>query len=408
VPDRTAVHHPIFARFYAKAAPGMERKGAGEHRDELLAGLAGRVVEVGAGNGLNFAHYPTGVTEVVAVEPEPHLRRLAEEAARTSPVPVRVVDGLAQSLPLADGALDAAVASLVLCSVPDQSDALAEIRRVLRPGGELRFYEHVRASTPKLARAQRIADVVWPWFGGGCHTSRETTAAVERAGFEILELRRFTFRPCAAAALVAPHVVGRARRPSQHGRRPAMLDAMAAPRLDPIPRERRDPRTEELLAALRATPDAHDLNIFATLAHHPKLLKRWVAFGGTLLYGGELPPRDRELLVLRTAWRCGTDYEWGHHVEFAHQTGLSDGEIERCARPLDPGAHDADAVLLRAADELHADARIGDETWAALASRYSAAQLVEVCMLVGQYHLVAFALRSLGVEREPGIVGLPG
>ena len=128
------VRHPIFARLYARVSPGVERKGAAEHRDELLAGVAGRVIEIGAGNGLNFAHYPASVTEVVAVEPEPYLRGRAQEAAESAPVPVTIVDGVADDLPADDGAFDAAVASLVLCSVPDQATALAEVRRVLRPG----------------------------------------------------------------------------------------------------------------------------------------------------------------------------------------------------------------------------------------------------------------------------------
>jgi alkylhydroperoxidase family enzyme len=182
---------------------------------------------------------------------------------------------------------------------------------------------------------------------------------------------------------------------------------MGTPRLDPIPRDHRDERTEELLAALRPSPDAPDLNIFATLAHHPKLLKRWAAFGGTLLYGGELPPRDRELLILRTAWRCGAGYEWGHHVDFARDAGLRPDEVARCARPVDPDDRSDDATLLRAADELHEGARITDETWDALARRYTPAQLVEVCMVVGQYHLVAFTLNTLGVEPEAGVATLP-
>ncbi len=182
---------------------------------------------------------------------------------------------------------------------------------------------------------------------------------------------------------------------------------MTPPRIPPLPREGRDPRTEELLAGLRR-PDGSELNIFATLAHHPKLLKRWSAFGGVLLYGGRLSDRERELLIMRTAWHCRAHYEWGQHVAFARAAGLTDDDIERIVTGPDAGGWSPeDAALLRAADELHADSRIGDVTWAELADRYDEQQLIEVCMVVGQYHLVAFTLGSLGVEPEPGLPEMP-
>jgi 4-carboxymuconolactone decarboxylase len=173
-----------------------------------------------------------------------------------------------------------------------------------------------------------------------------------------------------------------------------------APRIPPLPAAERDPRTEAILEPLRR-PDGTELNIFATLARHPKLFKRWSAFGGTLLYGGTLPARERELLILRTGYLCRAHYEWGQHVEIARAAGLSDEEIARVAEgPAAAGWSTGDADLLRAADELHADSRIGDTTWAALAERWDDQQLIEVCMVVGQYHLVSFALNSLGVEPE--------
>jgi alkylhydroperoxidase family enzyme len=177
-----------------------------------------------------------------------------------------------------------------------------------------------------------------------------------------------------------------------------------------LPPDERDERTEELLRGLRAGPGPgdEDLNIFATLARHPRLLKRWSAFGGTLLYGGELPERERELLILRTAWNCRADYEWGQHVRIGLASGLTEEEVARVpdGAPAE-GWSDDDAALLAAADELHDGARIGDQTWRALAARLSEAQLIELCMLVGQYHLVAFTLNSLGVEREDGVPALP-
>lgn len=208
------VHHPIFARMYALLSRSDEKSGQAEHRRELLAGIEGRVVEVGAGNGLNFKHYPTGVRELVAVEPEDYLRKRAEAEAPKAPVPVRIVDGLADGLPFEDGSFDAGVACLVLCSVPDQAKALAELLRVIRPGGELRFYEHVLAHSPRFARFQHRVLPVWRRLAGGCHCDRETGKAIEAAGFEIHECRRFPFRESLIEAPATPHILGVAKRPA--------------------------------------------------------------------------------------------------------------------------------------------------------------------------------------------------
>lgn len=177
------------------------------------------------------------------------------------------------------------------------------------------------------------------------------------------------------------------------------------PRLAPIATEGRDPRTEHLLESLRFDPDGPDLNLFTTLAHHPRLLKRWSAFGGLLLAGGALPARDREVLILRTAANCGADYEWGHHVAIGRAVGLTGDEIDALAGA---DAEEVDATLVRAADELHADGVISDATWTELAARYDEAQLIEVPMVVGQYHLVAFTLRSLGIQPEGAATPIPG
>ena len=156
--DASPIRHPIFARFFDRLSRLMERE-VGEHRRELLAGLSGRVVEIGAGNGMNFQHYPAGVEEVVALEPEAYLRDKAEQAARGAPVRVTVRDGLADALPLEDGDFDGAIACLVLCTVPDPGRALGELRRVLNPGGELRFLEHVRSDRP-ARRASKTGSTV--------------------------------------------------------------------------------------------------------------------------------------------------------------------------------------------------------------------------------------------------------
>jgi ubiquinone/menaquinone biosynthesis C-methylase UbiE len=208
----STVRHPIFARWYQFVAAGAEKRGVAQHRRELLSGLSGRVIEVGAGHGLNFGHYPPSVTEVVAVEPEAVLRRAAEEAAKTASVPVQVVDGVADALPVESESFDAAVASLVLCSVPHQKAALSEIHRVIRPGGELRFYEHVISERSRLARVQRAADPIWTRLAGGCHLTRDTSAAIEAAGFELEDPRRFDFSVALVERLAAPHILGRARR----------------------------------------------------------------------------------------------------------------------------------------------------------------------------------------------------
>jgi ubiquinone/menaquinone biosynthesis C-methylase UbiE len=205
--------HPVFARVYTKVAEMSERRGGAEHRHKLLAGLSGRVIEVGAGSGANFSHYPTSVSEVVAVEPERYLRERAQQAAARAPAPVSVVEGGADQLPGEAESFDAGVVALVLCTVPDQQSALAELHRVIRPGGELRFYEHVIAHPKWEARFQRLADATfWPHVAGGCHLSRDTTTAIEQAGFVIETCDRFPFSP-ASFLPPDPHILGTARRP---------------------------------------------------------------------------------------------------------------------------------------------------------------------------------------------------
>jgi ubiquinone/menaquinone biosynthesis C-methylase UbiE len=209
-PAGDQISHPLFARAYARLSPGAESRGLGEHRDELLAALSGRVLEVGAGNGLNFAHYPPGVEEVTAVEPEPHLRRLAVRAASTAPVAVRIVDAVAAELPLPEGAFDHVVFSLALCSVADPRAALAEAHRVLRPEGGLRYLEHVVAHGAVAARIQRALDAtVWLRLAGGCHLARDTGALIRESGFAVASERRI--KPSWERPAI-PHLLGRASR----------------------------------------------------------------------------------------------------------------------------------------------------------------------------------------------------
>lgn len=204
------MHHPIFARFYRLFSGVIEHEAA-TRRNELLAGLHGRIVEIGAGNGMNFGHYPATTGEVVAIEPEPYLRHLAEREARSARVPVSVRAGVAEALPLPDASCDGAVASLVLCSVQDQARALSELRRVLRPGGELRFLEHARASDTGRAHIQVVLDRtrLWPLVAGGCRCSRDTLGALAQAGFTVERVQIVALGP--SWAPTNPVMLGHAR-----------------------------------------------------------------------------------------------------------------------------------------------------------------------------------------------------
>jgi SAM-dependent methyltransferase len=212
--DLGRFQHPRFARMYQRLSAESERRGTAERRDRALAGLRGRVIEIGAGNGMNFAHYPAEVAEVVAVEPEDQLRGLAEQAAKTAPVPVTVVAAHADDLPFEDGVFDAGVVSLVLCSVPDPGRTLAELGRALKPGGELRFFEHVRSANPVIGAFQGLISPVWAAGGGGCHLDRDAAAAIRGAGYEIETIDRFSYRPLKYVPAHA-HILGRARKPGR-------------------------------------------------------------------------------------------------------------------------------------------------------------------------------------------------
>jgi alkylhydroperoxidase family enzyme len=183
------------------------------------------------------------------------------------------------------------------------------------------------------------------------------------------------------------------------------------PRIAPLAPEEWD---EEQRAILERKPAPAQValgehNIFSTLARHKGLFKEWMRFGGYLLARGTLPARTRELLILRTACNCGSGYEWGQHVRIGLATGLGREEIDRVADgPSADGWSEGERTLLLAADELHRDARISPDTWARLAAEHDDRALIEIAMLVGNYHLVAFALNSLEVELDEGLEGLPG
>ncbi|MGJ6122765.1 methyltransferase domain-containing protein [Mycolicibacterium sp. Y3] len=217
----TTIENPFFARLWTVMS-GHEPESLRRLRVENLAGLTGRVLEVGAGTGTNFTHYPTGVTEVVAVEPEPRLADVAARAAQSAPVPVTVttdtVETYAAQQPSwgerSDGEMfDAVVCSLVLCSVDEPDTVLRQLFSMISPGGQLRYLEHVASSGPR-ASLQRLADAtVWPRLLGNCHTHRDTEASIVAAGFEVRRSRRQLTFPAWVPVPVAEFAIGQAVRP---------------------------------------------------------------------------------------------------------------------------------------------------------------------------------------------------
>jgi len=181
---------------------------------------------------------------------------------------------------------------------------------------------------------------------------------------------------------------------------------VSEPRVTPLPESDWDEEAQDFLRAVKR--EGQVLNIYRTLARHPKLLKRWSVFGTHVLYQSTLPARERELLILRTGWLCRSEYEWGQHVIIARGCGITDDEIERVrAGPDAPGWTPADSSLLRAADELVGDAFISDVTWEALSRRFDSQQLIDVVFTVGQYNLVSMVLNTLGVQLDEGVEGFP-
>ena len=177
-----------------------------------------------------------------------------------------------------------------------------------------------------------------------------------------------------------------------------------APRIPPLPESEWNDETRELLESYRREGRVH--NIFTTLAHHPKLLNRWLVFAKHVLSQSTLPAREREIAILRVGWLCRAEYEWGHHVAIGKKAGLSGDDIERIAGGADATGWDSfEATLLRAVDELHANSVISDSTWQVLAGRYNTEQLLDFLFTVGQYKLVSMVLNSVGVQLEEGFEG---
>ena len=199
----------IFASLYDRMLKDTEEAGLRERRHVLLAGARGRVLELGAGTGLNLSHYPaSGIDELVLTEPEePMARRLEARARSLSPAP-RVVRAPAEDLPFDDASFDTVVSTLVLCTVDDQAGSLREVRRVLKDGGTLLFVEHVRSDDPARARWQDRLHGPWKALGHGCHCNRATVPAIEASGFRLVDLEHGTLPK--SPPIVRPLVMGTA------------------------------------------------------------------------------------------------------------------------------------------------------------------------------------------------------
>lgn len=204
--------HPLFTLVYRAVAGAGERTGLGELRERALAPATGRLLILGLGPGHDLDHLPDEVTSVVAIEPSASMRTSAESrvaATRARGIDVEVVDAVGEALPIPDDSIDSVLLAYVLCTVEDVDAALAEVRRVLRPGGVVCVMEHVRAPEGTwLRRSQRLVAPVWPRMAGGCHADRDTRAALARAGFDVAGLRDITIT---SLPPVAPTLVGTAR-----------------------------------------------------------------------------------------------------------------------------------------------------------------------------------------------------
>lgn len=193
----------------------------------------------------------------------------------------------------------------------------------------------------------------------------------------------------------------RAEDPATPPRRPPHL---SKPRIPPVQKERWTPEQKAILEPLERQKRLY--NVFGTMANHPDLARDWLVFANHVLRKCTLPPRDREILILRIGWLCGAEYEWAQHTRIGKAVGLTDDDLKHVQQgPNAAGASQHDRLLLKAVDELHADSFIGDETWNALAETYDTRQMMDLVFAVGQYNLVSMALNSFGVQLDPGLEG---
>ena len=205
--------HRWFAAFYDRLCKMEERSPVVRRiREDIVGGSSGRVLELGAGTGASFPYYGASVTRVDAIEPDPYMLKRARKAVRDAPRPIEIHQSPAEELPFDDATFDTAVCALVLCSVSHPAQALSEIKRVLKPGGELRLYEHVRYSNRFGAFWQDMITPAWRWIGAGCNPNRDTAASVRHAGFEFDRLTvKATVPPVPPMIFVRPHLIGVAK-----------------------------------------------------------------------------------------------------------------------------------------------------------------------------------------------------
>lgn len=179
------------------------------------------------------------------------------------------------------------------------------------------------------------------------------------------------------------------------------------PRVRPLSRDEIDPTLLEL-AAYRRSQQPEPFNIYRTLAYHPAMVRHWLEFADALRFEAKLPTRDRELLILRTGVNCHCEYEWGQHVQYAKNGGVSEEELHALLEPVEMYRWpENERLLLLAADQLHTTSEIDDEVWAGLTTFYGEDELIEAVMLVGQYHLVSYVLNGFRVERDEGLAAFP-
>jgi ubiquinone/menaquinone biosynthesis C-methylase UbiE len=180
----------FFSAFYDRGLKATEEAGLRKMRGQLLAQARGRTIELGAGTGANLDLYPEAVSELVLIEPDPHMATKLRPKLATWGGPVDLIEAPAEGLPFEDSSFDTAVFTLVLCTVPDPTAAMTEVARVLKPGGRLLFLEHVRAEDPGLARWQDRFEKPWRFIGDGCHCNRDTIATISHSRFELEEVQR--------------------------------------------------------------------------------------------------------------------------------------------------------------------------------------------------------------------------